>query len=98
MKPTLDLLQACEQIQKGQLQADDYLEQCFSRADEIEPELKAFTVRAPLKDLQTESRPGPLKGIPVAIKDIIATKDLGLLTALLLDPIDEWQQANELNI
>lgn len=76
MKPTLDLLQACEQIQKGQLQADDYLEQCFSRADEIEPELKAFTVRAPLKDLQTESRPGPLKGIPVAIKDIIATKDL----------------------
>ena len=76
MKPTLDLLQACEQIQKGQLQADDYLEQCVSRADQIEPELKAFTVRPTLEDLQKQSRSGPLRGIPVAVKDIIATKDL----------------------
>lgn len=75
MKPALDLLQACEQIQKGQLQVDDYLEQCVSRADQLEPVLKAFTVRASLEDLISQTRPGPLRGIPIAIKDIIATKD-----------------------
>lgn len=75
MKPALDLLQACEQIQKGQLQVDDYLEQCVSRADQLEPVLKAFTARASLEDLISQTRPGPLRGIPIAIKDIIATKD-----------------------
>ena len=75
MKPALDLLQACEQIQKKQLKAEDYLAQSVARADQVEPELKAFTVRASLKELQHQSRSGPLQGIPVAIKDIIATKD-----------------------
>lgn len=75
MKPVPNLLQACEQIQKGQLQVDDYLEQCASRADQVEPVLKAFTVRASLNSLISQSAPGPLMGIPVAIKDIIATKD-----------------------
>lgn len=75
MKPALDLLQACEQIQKKQLKVDDYLAQCAARADQLEPVLKAFTVRAPLEELQKQSGPGPLMGIPVAIKDIIATKD-----------------------
>jgi Asp-tRNA(Asn)/Glu-tRNA(Gln) amidotransferase A subunit family amidase len=75
MKPTLDLLQACAEIQKGQLQAEDYLGQCVARADQVEPVLKAFTVRASLEDLIKQSGTGPLMGIPVAIKDIIATKD-----------------------
>jgi len=75
MKPALDLLQACELIQKNQLKVDDYLAQSVARADEVEPELKAFTVRASLKNLQNQSMSGPLQGIPVAIKDIIATKD-----------------------
>lgn len=75
MKPVLDLLQACEQIQKKQLMVDDYLAQCVARADQLEPVLKAFTVRAPLEELQKQSGSGPLMGIPVAVKDIIATKD-----------------------
>lgn len=75
MKPTLNLLQACEQIQKGQLPVNDYLEQCVTLADQVEPVLKAFTARASLEELISRVKPGPLMGIPVAIKDIIATKD-----------------------
>ncbi|AKD25313.1 Asp-tRNAAsn/Glu-tRNAGln amidotransferase A subunit and related amidase [Polynucleobacter duraquae] len=75
MKPAIGLLQACEQIQQGQLKVDDYLAECVERADQVEPELKAFTVRASLKELYQRSGLGPLMGIPVAVKDIIATKD-----------------------
>lgn len=75
MKPVIGLLQACIQIQQGRLKVDDYLVQCIDRADQVEPELKAFTVRASLEELCQQSGPGPLMGIPVAIKDIIATKD-----------------------
>jgi Asp-tRNA(Asn)/Glu-tRNA(Gln) amidotransferase A subunit family amidase len=75
MKPAIGLLQACEQIQQGQLKVDDYLAECVERADQVEPELKAFTVRASLKELCQRSGLGPLMGIPVAVKDIIATKD-----------------------
>lgn len=75
MKPAIGLLQACEQIQQGQLKVDDYLAECVERADQVEPELKAFTVRATLKELCQRSGLGPLVGIPVAVKDIIATKD-----------------------
>lgn len=75
MKPALDLLEACEQIHQKQLKVDDYLAQCSARADQVEPVLKAFTVRASLQELEQQSGPGPLMGIPVAIKDIIATKD-----------------------
>jgi Asp-tRNA(Asn)/Glu-tRNA(Gln) amidotransferase A subunit family amidase len=75
IKPTLNLLQACEQIQKKQLKVEDYLAQCVGCADQVEPELKAFTVRASLQALQDQSGAGPLMGIPVAVKDIIATQD-----------------------
>jgi Asp-tRNA(Asn)/Glu-tRNA(Gln) amidotransferase A subunit family amidase len=75
MKRAIDLLQACEQIQQGQLKVDDYLGECVERADQVEPELKAFTVRASLKEICQQSGLGPLMGIPVAVKDIIATKD-----------------------
>ena len=75
MKPALDLLEACEQIHQKQLKVNDYLAQCSARADHLEPVLKAFTVRASLQELEQRSGPGPLMGIPVAIKDIIATKD-----------------------
>ncbi len=75
MKPAIGLLQACMQIEQGLLKAEDYLAQCVDRADQVEPELRAFTVRASLKELCQQSAPGPMSGIPVAVKDIIATKD-----------------------
>ena len=75
MKSALGLIDACELIQSKQLSPDDFLAQCAARADEVEPTLKAFTVRATLSELQHQSGPGPLMGIPIAVKDIIATKD-----------------------
>ncbi|WP_216202182.1 amidase [Polynucleobacter sp. CS-Odin-A6] len=75
MKSALGLVQASELIKSKQLMVDEYLEQCVERADQIEPVLKAFTVRAPLPNLQKQSGSGPLMGIPIAVKDIIATKD-----------------------
>lgn len=74
-KAAIGLLEACAQIQKGQLRVDDYLAKCVERANLVEPELRAFMVRASLKELCQQSGPGPLMGIPVAVKDIIATKD-----------------------
>lgn len=52
--------------------ADQYAAACLERAQAVEPRLKAFEYLP--KD--TARRPGPLSGIPVAIKDIIATSDM----------------------
>jgi Asp-tRNA(Asn)/Glu-tRNA(Gln) amidotransferase A subunit family amidase len=52
--------------------ADQYAAVCLDRATALEPTLKAFEYLP----RDTERRPGPLSGIPVAIKDIIATSDM----------------------
>ena len=75
MKSALGLVEACNLIQNKQLTAEEFLEQCVERANQIEPILKAFTIRATLSTLQQRSGVGPLMGIPVAVKDLIATKD-----------------------
>lgn len=75
MKPALGLIEACNLIASKQLSANDYLEECVARADELEPSINAFTARAPLAKLIQELHPGPLMGIPVVVKDLIDTKD-----------------------
>jgi len=52
--------------------ADGYASTCLDKAKAVEPSLKAFEY------LPTEvtRRPGPLSGIAVGIKDIIATSDM----------------------
>src|ERR1700733_6965175 len=52
--------------------ADRYAATCLEQAKAVEPRLKAFEVLP----RDTARRPGPLSGIPVAIKDIIATSDM----------------------
>ena len=52
--------------------ADRYAADRLARAKAVEPVLKAFEVLP----TDTARRPGPLSGIPVAIKDIIATSDM----------------------
>jgi amidase len=52
--------------------ADTYAENCLARARSVEPRLKAFEYLP----VDVTRRPGPLSGIPVAIKDIIATSDM----------------------
>jgi len=76
MTPALGLIEACDLIKNQKLAVADFLSQCTERANMSEPTLKAFTQRVPLADLISESGAGPLMGIPVAVKDIIATKDL----------------------
>ena len=52
--------------------ADRYAADCLDRAKQVEPVLKAFEYLP----RDTTRRPGLLSGIPVAIKDIIATSDM----------------------
>jgi Asp-tRNA(Asn)/Glu-tRNA(Gln) amidotransferase A subunit family amidase len=65
----LDLLR---QFRKDEAAADRYAAACLEKARAIEPKLKAFEVLPS----DTKRRPGALSGIPVAIKDIIATSDM----------------------
>jgi Asp-tRNA(Asn)/Glu-tRNA(Gln) amidotransferase A subunit family amidase len=52
--------------------ANRYAADCLEQAQSIEPKLRAFEYLP--RDVAR--RPGPLSGIPVAIKDIIATSDM----------------------
>jgi Asp-tRNA(Asn)/Glu-tRNA(Gln) amidotransferase A subunit family amidase len=59
-------------FRKDEAAADHYASACLERARAVEPTLKAFECFP----VDTARRPGPLSGIPVAIKDIIATSDM----------------------
>jgi len=52
--------------------ADQYAGTCLQKANALQPVLKAFEYLP----RDSARRPGPLSGIPVAIKDIIATADM----------------------
>jgi Asp-tRNA(Asn)/Glu-tRNA(Gln) amidotransferase A subunit family amidase len=52
--------------------ADRYAAACLEKAKAAQPVLKAFEYLP----VDVSRRPGPLSGIPVAIKDIIATSDM----------------------
>jgi Asp-tRNA(Asn)/Glu-tRNA(Gln) amidotransferase A subunit family amidase len=52
--------------------AERYAADCLEKARAIEPKLRAFEVLPS----DTKRKPGVLSGIPVAIKDIIATSDM----------------------
>jgi Asp-tRNA(Asn)/Glu-tRNA(Gln) amidotransferase A subunit family amidase len=65
----LDLLRA---FRNDAAASDRYAATCLEKTKAVEPRLKAFEC---LPD-DTTRRAGPLSGIPVAIKDIIATSDM----------------------
>jgi Asp-tRNA(Asn)/Glu-tRNA(Gln) amidotransferase A subunit family amidase len=66
------VLELLRLFKHDQAAADQYGTACLDKAKTAEPTLKAFEY------LPTDvaRRPGPLSGIPVAIKDIIATSDM----------------------
>ena len=66
------VLELLRQFRKDEASADRYAAVCLEKAWAIEPKLRAFEVLP----TDTKRRPGPLSGIPVAIKDIIATSDM----------------------
>jgi amidase len=73
----LGVVDALRAFKAGTHYRGAYLRDCVARADECEPWLKAFVTRVPLADMVLAEQ-GPLAGIPVGVKDIIATA--GLLT------------------
>src|ERR1700722_3471209 len=66
------VLELLRHFKDDQAAADRYAAACLEKAKAAEPVLKAFEYLP--RDVA--QRPGPLSGIPVAIKDIIATSDM----------------------
>jgi amidase len=79
MKPNklpLGLFAATRAIAEGSLSPKDYLQQCLTRADEREPTLHAFVARTPAQEVLDSVSGGEWAGIPVGVKDLIATRML----------------------
>lgn len=66
------VLELLRRFRDDQTLADHYAAACLEKAKAAEPVLKAFEYLP----VDVTRRPGPLSGIPVAIKDIIATSDM----------------------
>lgn len=66
------VLELLRMFKGDQAAADRYAASCLEKTKAIEPKLKAFEYLP----VDVARRPGPLSGIPVAIKDIIATSDM----------------------
>jgi Asp-tRNA(Asn)/Glu-tRNA(Gln) amidotransferase A subunit family amidase len=66
------LLELLRQFRNDSAAADRYAAGRLEQAKAVEPALRAFEYLP----VDTTRRPGPLSGIPVAIKDIIATSDM----------------------
>jgi Asp-tRNA(Asn)/Glu-tRNA(Gln) amidotransferase A subunit family amidase len=66
------VLELLRLFEKDAAAADSYAAACLEKTRRVEPTLKAFEYLP--RDVTR--RPGPLSGIPVAIKDIIATSDM----------------------
>jgi aspartyl-tRNA(Asn)/glutamyl-tRNA(Gln) amidotransferase subunit A len=72
----LGLFAATRAIAAGTLAPQDYVKQCYARAEETEPWLRAFVSRHALEDLLAQTGDGEWAGIPVGVKDLVATRDL----------------------
>ncbi|MEY3671945.1 MAG: hypothetical protein RI904_1602, partial [Pseudomonadota bacterium] len=75
-KLPLGLFAATRAIAAGTLAPQDYVKQCYARAEETEPWLRAFVSRNSLENLLAQTGDGEWAGIPVGVKDLVATQDL----------------------
>jgi Asp-tRNA(Asn)/Glu-tRNA(Gln) amidotransferase A subunit family amidase len=66
------VLELLRRFKDDQALADRYAADCLEKTKALEPRLKAFEYLPQ----NIARRPGPLSGIPVAIKDIFATADM----------------------
>src|ERR1700722_7171976 len=66
------VLELLRLFKDNQAAADQYATVCLEKTKAVQPVLKAFEYLP----VDVTRRPGPLSGIPVAIKDIIATSDM----------------------
>lgn len=82
----LTATEAAALVARGELAARELVSSCLRRADEVDPALNALVARddeaaltaADAIDEAVARRepPGPLAGVPLAVKDIHATRDL----------------------
>ena len=76
---TLSAVEAARRIEAGTLTVEELSEACLARIAEREPEVGAFAhfdaeaVRTAARAARAD---GPLRGLPVAVKDLIDTADL----------------------
>jgi len=65
--------EAARLIERGELRAEDLARSCLDRIAKREPEVKAWTHVAPTPEI---GKAGPLRGVPVGVKDIFDTHDM----------------------
>lgn len=95
---TLTLLEARDAIQKGTLTSEELVSACLRRIATTEPVLHACvtvmgeTALAQAREAdavrRAGERVGPLHGLPIALKDLIATR--GVLTTAGSHVLDDW--------
>ena len=71
----LTATQASRMIREGRLHPRDLLESCLDRIAAREPVVRAFAFHDAALARATTALPGPLHGIPFAVKDVIDTAD-----------------------
>ena len=83
MKPwELTASDAVAQIRSGTLTSEDLVRSCLERIEERERDVRAFSFLdadqaiAQAREIDKSPTKGPLNGIPVAIKDIVDTRDM----------------------
>ena len=81
-KQPLSACDAAEQLAQRTLRAEDLVRDCLERIDAREPEVQAWThvardaALARAKALDQGAHQGLLHGLPIAVKDLIATCDM----------------------
>ena len=81
-KQPLSACEAAEQLAQRSLRAEDLVRSCLERIDAREPEVQAWThvardaALARARALDQGAHQGLLHGLPIAVKDLIATCDM----------------------
>ena len=79
MEPNrLTATEAARAIAAGRLSPAELMEACLARAAEREPVVRAFMHLDPAQARRAAAaaRPGPLRGLPIGVKDVIDTADM----------------------
>jgi Asp-tRNA(Asn)/Glu-tRNA(Gln) amidotransferase A subunit family amidase len=83
----LSLATALEQMRRGELTSRQWVRSCLTRIDDLDGTIEAWAwldaghalrgaAAADLRRAHSESGAGPLNGVPVGVKDIVATREL----------------------
>jgi Asp-tRNA(Asn)/Glu-tRNA(Gln) amidotransferase A subunit family amidase len=78
----LTAAEAAAALAEGSMSSEDLVRACLARIAERDPVVKAWSYLDPdmalrsARELDKQKRRGPLHGVPVAIKDMIATADM----------------------